>query len=413
MAAQYKAGTFTSPTSTGNQATTGVGFQPKAVIFIFEKQTSAGSGTDYLHGMGFGISSSSRLAISCVYLDNVAGGTAKGARAQSNAHAIYAYNTTTAATSAFLVADVVSLDSDGFTLNFTTVQASGYLVSYIAIGGADVSNVALKQLQAPAGTGSQAYTGVGFKSDVIITISNTDTSTGPGNSFNAGAVAAMGFGTAAAHKASSGGGDETAGAFSAKAQKTDVTLTVNPVSANVRFEATLTSFDTDGFTWNWTTTSVNRYVHVLCIKGGQYKLGTFNQATSTGNQSVSGAGFAALGVMLASVDAASSTSVASNNDFSLGGASSSSSRWATWLGSSGDPTVVDHYHDDSNVLRMLTEGTPTAVTTADYVSNDSDGFTINNTTVDATGREVVYLIFGSNATTAVTPRLLMMMGMGY
>ena len=37
---------------------------------------------------------------------------------------------------------------------------------------------------------------------------------------------------------------------------------------------------------------------------------------------------------------------------------------------------------------------PTTQAAFDFVSSDSGGFTINNTTVDATSREVIYLAIG-------------------
>lgn len=392
----FKAGTITSPTTTGSASFTGVGFRPKVILLFFEKQTATGSGVDYLHGAGFAYSNTNRRAVSSVYLDGVAGGTINMARAQSNEHVLYAYNTTAGSTSAFLVADLISFDVDGFTLDFNTVQGSGYLIGYVALGGDNLTNVAIKDVQAPAAPGSQAYTGVGFQSDAIITISNSDTSAGPGSSHNAGARIMMGFGTSTDSKTIATLGDDVVTVKKhAKVQKTDIAIGIDGTVPSVLFEATLTSLDSDGFTWNWSTTSLNRYVFVLCLKGGNYKVGTFNQATSTGNQSITGAGMQPSGVILTSANAASSTSIATNNDFSIGAASSSSSRFGMWLGSSGDPTVVDHYYDQSNVLQMYTEGTPTQVTTADYVSNDSDGFTINNTTVDGTSREVVYFAFGT------------------
>ncbi len=412
MAANYKAGTITSPTSTGNAAFTGIGFAPTALIMFFEKQTTLGTGTDFLHGVGFGTSSSSRAAVSSVYLTGIAGGTVNEARAHSAGAIIYAYNTTTAAASAFLVADLVSMDSDGFTLNFTTVQATGYLVSYIALGGADLSNVFIKQLQCPGSTGTAAYTGVGFKPDALIAISCSESTAPPTNSFNVGARAMFGFGNATTSKATAATGDDTAGKKTGKGQKTNLMLTIDAVATAVLFEATITSLDSDGFTLNWATISANRYCWVLCLKGGQYAVGAFNQSTSTGNQSVSGLSFQPLGVMLGSANVASTTVISTGAKMSLGSASSSSSRWTTWLGASGDPSVVNHDHDNAEVFNTYTETVPTLNTQADYVSNDSGGFTINNTTADSTSREIIYMAFGSNAAVVGTVMNLRRMRMG-
>ena len=132
MAFSYKVGSITSPASTGNQATTGVGFQPKIVLFFANPATADGANGFSRNFFGAGVSSSSRFAID----ENNNNDTAT--------HTASKCFVVTGAGSVTIDADLVSLDADGFTVNWTTVS-SGMIVQYVALGGADLSNVAIKQ----------------------------------------------------------------------------------------------------------------------------------------------------------------------------------------------------------------------------------------------------------------------------
>lgn len=70
----------------------------------------------------------------------------------------------------------------------------------------------------------------------------------------------------------------------------------------------------------------------------------------------------------------------------------------------------------SKVLEHYTEvaGSPTLVTSADFVSMDADGFTVNNGTVDATAREIGYFAIGAAASAGggTGHKLLTTLGVG-
>lgn len=407
MAMQVKAGSIDSPTGTGNQAFTGVGFQPKVLLLFFDKSTADGNAVSWMRCMGFGTSSTDRAAHGTSYIDNVAGGTANMGRSVSGTHVLYAYEASSGAITAFLVADIVTLDADGFTLNFTTVQASAYKINYIALGGADLTNYNVSTRQAPAATGSQGYTGEGFQPDCIIAIGTGTTTALPVSTNNAGARNQLSFGISGSAFASAyDGNDSDLTKYTGKGQKADIMLMLNANASPpvVLYEATLTSLDSDGYTWNWTTTSNARFFFVLALKGGQYGLGVFNQnvTPTTGNQAVSGLAFQPVGVTFASFGAASTTSLSAAAQHGVGAANSSTSRFALTLAGavSANTSVVDHNLDNANVIKSLTAGTPTVNTVADFVSLDATGFTINNTTVDATSREIIYLMFGNTAVAA-------------
>lgn len=387
-----KVGSFAANTSTGNQSVTGVGFLPKVIIFMVTNLTASGSLNDINRSFGFAISSSSRVAIGVVADDAHAPHTAHGRR-QDNTKCITLIDP---ALTVIFAADLVSMDADGFTINITTTDASARIISYIALGGADLTNVAIKEWTTKTSTGAQAITGVGFQPDSIIPLTNMS-SVAPPNSLT-GPFFQLGFGKSSTERATIFHIDQGS-SNSSRIQRTDKIIETENGGA-IFFSADLTSLDADGFTLNWSTANgTARYAYALCLKGPQMKIGSFNQATSTGNQAVTGVGFQPDGLILASFNNVASTSIIQHARNSIGFGKSSSERASTWVGGiDQDPSATDTNLDTSSVIKMMTAvggGTPTTQTVADLVSLDADGFTINNTTVDATSREILFMAFGS------------------
>jgi len=67
--AQIKVGSFSSNTVTGNQAITGVGFQPKAVIFWHQREWSDGGNNAYDYCFGTATSPTARWVSSSFQSD--------------------------------------------------------------------------------------------------------------------------------------------------------------------------------------------------------------------------------------------------------------------------------------------------------------------------------------------------------
>src|SRR5678815_4287480 len=63
-------------------------------------------------------------------------------------------------------ADFVSMDSDGFTINWA--GASQMKVQYLALGGTGLTNYKTGVASAKTTTGNQSYTGVGFQPTALL-----------------------------------------------------------------------------------------------------------------------------------------------------------------------------------------------------------------------------------------------------
>src|SRR3990167_5055521 len=166
-----------STAAAGNtQAITGVGFQPKAVIFWWSGRTDS---TDtvgrlsMLSGVGICNASNSRV---------VAQGSADAA-ADSDTAALARSDSCIAPINGAAAGQgrmsLSSMDSDGFTLSIGIQMTAAYRVHYLALGGTDLTNAAVGGWTTPGATGNQSVTGVGFQPDFILMLSMATTGTLP------------------------------------------------------------------------------------------------------------------------------------------------------------------------------------------------------------------------------------------
>ena len=119
MALSGYAGVFALNTATGNQSVTGVGFQPDVVIFLPTNLTADGVGSDAYLNIGAAVSSSARKTFSSTSED----GQATTDTSRESYDLCISQNNPGSSSSDYL-ADFVSLDADGFTINITDAPGS-------------------------------------------------------------------------------------------------------------------------------------------------------------------------------------------------------------------------------------------------------------------------------------------------
>lgn len=411
MAFSIKSGTLDVPVATGNQSVTGVGFLPKAVLFYYTLQTADGSGVNFEWGIGAmtGTGAGNQWAVWATSLDAAA--ASDNDSRTSNANCVTAINSSA---TTILAATYVSFDADGFTINWSVVT-SGVDIHWVAFGGADLTNAKAgtfnKSITATPPAVSQSVTGVGFQPDALLfcaTRQAQDVGNTTGARFGLGAAISSSSRWTNSYFGTGGSATMNNGYY----QRTSLCLSILGTNV-VEAEADFTSMDADGFSVSWSTNDTGaRRIHYLAFKGGQYKLGSFNQATATGNQSTTGTGFTPTGLFLTSVNQIINASVGDNQRHSIGFGISSTDRRSIWAGDRDNvaDSIADHDSDTTKIIKMMTEGTPTIDAAADLVSLDSNGFTLNWTIADATAREILYFAFGSNV--ASTVKQLAALGVG-
>lgn len=402
MALSTYTGSFTQPiTTNATFAVTGPGFTPKALILYATDETAIGITTGLAMYMGMAASTSSRAAVSSTQTT----ATNTGSRAHNSSKCFIAVNP---AGTTVVAADFVSFNSNGFTLNFSTVDTNARIISYIALGGSDLTAAFVKAFLPASSTGNQSFTGVGFKPSAVFMMSaqvagTTETDTGA----TGWSLGWSNGTTQAALEMQNNGATESV-------QKTTTIIEKSSSGGSITTEANLVSLDSDGFTIDQTNDSSVKEFFALCLEGGQYATGSLSQKTSTGSQAVTGLAFQPTGLLMMSWNLASSTSInTSTSRSSFGSASGSSNMSSIWSGG-GNGGVQDHDTDTGELIKMYTESaTPTLNAAATLTSFDSAGFTLNWGNADTTARQVLYFAMGSNAVvTTATSSNLMTMGMG-
>lgn len=401
MGAKVQKGFFQKNTGTGNQTITGVGFQPRAVIFFWTRQTAAGYVANESMGFGFAAGGNQR-SVGIVSDDNAGSSDFKRNRSAADVIMVLVPNSSTNNTiNNGARASFTSFNADGFQINWGDNDGRADIIHYIALGG-DITNAFVGSFNARTSVGNTAVTGVGFQPDavlflnstIIATASESDRTVYNGKQFNLGMMNSTGQQWAISACGRDGSGSTPHSLGQQRTDQVMVTLT-GTCTTTADSAASYSSMNADGFTINWSNgAGVAFPIYYLALRGGQHQLGSFNQATGAGNQQTTGVGFEPDGLFLASFGRVASTTLAADSEVSLGAASGITARGAIWSETRNvDPTDANTSTVTNRVIRLATSQTTDAE--ADLVSFDSAGFTLNWTPVDGTARQLLYWAAGS------------------
>jgi hypothetical protein len=400
MALDSFVGNFALNTSEGNQAVTGVGFRPKIVLFMPTPMTADGIQVDLRMAFGAGISSTERMVFEASSEDGQ--GTTDTASESSAALCLMLNNVGT--TTADVEADLVTLDADGFTINITTAPGTAYRVGYMALGGADLTNVAIGDFAASNGSGNQSVTGVGFQPDGIIFVLNRRGSMGAAGG---DAHLSLGFATSSSERGCIGMFSNSGAATSqtTRHQRTDACIiSLGGSTGNENGLADFVSFDADGFTVNWSNAH-DPQVGYIAFKGGQYFVGNLTTQTGTGTFAETGVGFQGnAGIFASFCNAADAASAGVDHlERSVGFATLSTERFSIGgTDEDGQATSdVDGYNNDGLIYENY-DFAQTLEGSIDFSSWDADGFTLDQIDADPSANQMIYMIFGDAAGAAAT-----------
>jgi hypothetical protein len=395
-----KVGSFAKITTTGSQTISGLGFQPKAIIFYWSRNTTNATATaPRSQGVGFTDCTNQR-AVAIAEDDNAASSNAGRYRTESNVIVILSDGTPTVGSRATFT----SCDTDGFTINWAVSEARADIINYIAIGGSDVTNVKAGTFTLAASTGIQNITGVGFQPNFAMFLWGFTEAV---DTASAGLEMGMGF---ADYNNNQGSilncvkDAEATNKTKYSLQRTDNVILLSSTACALDALAAFNGFSSDGFSLNVSDApAAATPIFYLAIKGGSYAVGNFLQPTATGVQTISGTGFQPNLVVLFSHNQVAGTALTAPSTFSIGAANATTSRAGVWGQSRNvDPSQTAVYTDNSKIMIMRTlsgtGGTGTINAQADFAGFTSDGFQLNWTTVDTTQRQIVYWAFGPSPT---------------
>jgi hypothetical protein len=396
-----KAGQFTLNTGTGNQAITGLGFTPKAVIFWTNAIVPVSSVNEVRYCFGVATSSTQRWCMHSSYN----GGTNGFADHQFMSTRCLNNRDATTDTVQYQ-ADFVSMDSDGFTINVTTGQA--VVVNYLAIGGSGVSAKA-GTFDQPTGTGNFATTGVGFAPKAVLfgvgPLTNNELLTGNGSQTLGMASGTSNFGCASVNIFTT---PSQANSFINSTRR--LIAPINQSGAEDS-KSTLVSFDADGWTNNFvqgvpTTTRVG----YLALGGSvSYDVSILARPTSTGSQSKTGLSFKPSSLLMVCPGHASSTTAATVIKWGLGATDGTNQVATGWYDPNASTATTTPIVTNKTTKALLNPGTTSGSVLAEagITSFNTDGYTLNWTTVDGVAAEYMVLAIGGggglSAALAATP----------
>lgn len=415
----FKTGTFTSRTTTGTDVISGVGFQPKVIILWAAVEATNDDTFADLYHLNFGAAVDTTAANQkSIWIHNFDFDTGNTfTQREWHAASIISGANTNAVIN--LVGVISAIGADGFTVNWTTNTNVAKRINYICIGGTDITNTDTGQFTTPTAgtTGNQGYTGVGFQPDFVMFWGvglTTDSSSDYGLNFG------LGFATASTQACISGmSRDAVATTDSARYQRGSNTncyalLSLTSSSTKV-LEGSLTSMDSDGFTINWTTVGAGGAsvkVGYLAMKGGSYQVGSITApaaGTPPISQPTTGVGFLPSGLLMASVNATTASTITATNRISIGGGSAADVRssWAGDTDAQGTASILARIHKSAKIISLITENATPASSTvnaeAAVTSLDADGFTLSWTTANLTAYEILYIAMGAAGAPPAAP----------
>jgi hypothetical protein len=384
MALTYKNGNFLLNSATGNQTiNTGTGVDGKVLILYGTNQTGLDAFANGLSGFfGCASNSTSRSVIAWAADNNVA--TTNSGMGSSNALCLrlFSAGTPTVDAEADFVSFGTGASSGQFTINVTDAPTSNTIVHYIYLGGTDIINANIVRKTQSTSTGSQAVTGVGFKGDAAIMFGTAQTT--EGNSAECSWFIGSACQTAAGVERSvviqNMDDGDTHTPISEYVQSPSSVMGVFTADA-LNSQADITSFDSDGFTLNWTDAASSAWVYfALVIKGGTWSVDTVSCPAATGSQSVS-VGFTPKGVFFFGPGkvGAAETEIAPAGQ--VIGSYDGSGENAIWTGTNNALNALAQSYTSNT--KVIFSGLPTGTTSAaaDGSSLDANGYSLSWTTV--------------------------------
>jgi hypothetical protein len=302
-------------------------------------------------------------------------------------------------------ADLVSLDSaggGGFTIDIYQTLGAAHRCTYLALGGTTLTDVAIGKIDLTAATGEESWTGVGFQPDAMMFFNN-------GDAVSSGADSSFGLGFAASSSETGfihiNGDNGNADSDNYRWMEQNAVFAMCTKVGGIDHEATLTSFDTDGFTVNWSNAPFDTDdIIYIAFEGVTASVGTVTSQTSTGTWSETGLGFQPSAGFFISQMAAHTAEYTTDSRMSIGVAASPTEQSVMGVMMEHNQATMDtdSFHDDGLIYQSY-DHAQTLTGSADLDSWDTGGFTLNMIDADPSAYEIMYMVFdGDDAGTEYT-----------
>jgi hypothetical protein len=380
------------PTTAQNVGVTyGLGLTPSVIIGLVS--INGGSAAAHANfGLGFW-TSGSQMGISQVYENGTT--SPLGGHAQGSGQFFYLLSPTNSTATVMLEANITSVGTTGYTIDFTTVPGSSSNAFRTIALFADVSGAEIVNCLCPASTGNQSYSTTLGQPSLILFFGSGFASTSSFGAIASNGSASLFLGWAVP---SGNQGVSFYEANEAGYQLTNKCVVLGTATAP-SYEASLASVGASSFTLNWSAVSSGQYVFALCLYG-TFQAAAFsnNSPTSNGNQSNS-LSFSPTVALLQTQAVAASTSNLTSDSGGLGLFDGSN---GVWIGSNAVGTGGGKSNSIANSIINTTDclvgysSTPTVNLAAAGVDLSSE-VKLNFTTTSAGACQYLGLALGSAA----------------
>lgn len=406
--------TITSAGGTGNKTYAhGLNSTPKVLLLWTTFPGDSGrAANDFSISFGVGISSTKRRCVWCGSQNALDPSQADSRSRDDKCLMIYNGSTPTL----ICDADLVSFDGTNITLNITTAPVTDTVVFFMALGGDDLTDYELVTFTQPSSTGNFDITTVGFQGDFLLLFSTNatalDTNTAHA-SFNIGFCDGTNAALASVLSEDGSASSDTRRYIRTAAAQLEILAQLSNASDVCVQRNSFVSWLSNGFRLNAVeTTATAVQIFALVLKGGKYNVGNFLTQTSTGNFSKTGLPFLPKALFMVGNTATAQQTVdvaAVGARCIMGAATSSSARGCAYTVDTDASTTNITKRQKQSTTRCLIEyvatDPPTLDGDADFVSFNSDGFTLNQTDALPSQGIQIFFVVGSFPRPALTGTL--------
>jgi hypothetical protein len=391
----YKVGSFDKSTNTStpvDQAVTGLGFTPKALILMCSQTTAEDTQTvNLVTAMGFSDGTTEKS----VWTGSEDLQTTMDADRYPASSKILVLRDPTSATSGDLLAecDLKSFDTDGFTLTWTTNNATAYKIKYVAIGGNDITADVGSFISSTSSGVQNISTGLSNANFILMlgifpTAAQEDTLLN-NTLFSIGMAASSADEGMAAIRCQDG----VVSSNTARYQRTDKVIGKLVTSSDtVDAEASFNGFTASGFDLDWTNPPTIAFLHYyLTIKGGNWEVGNGTTPTSATTKAYTTT-FQPEGLMMLSYTSTAGTVVKTNTVPNIGASDGTNHALISAIEIDGQGTSDSASRSSSTDVIVGYSNTTTTNEEGTVDSFNATDFTLDFTSADATARQFIWMV---------------------
>jgi len=293
------------------------------------------------------------------------------------------------------------LTADKFTLNVVQSPGVDRRFGYLALGGTDLEvEVGSFALEDDA---QQTITGLSFEPEALIlmTVREPDDIEGVIEHEN-DARLSIGFSDGSTEFNCCAISDDNDNPIeNQKTTRNDTILSGLSFGGGLNDGASLNSFTSDGFILDLSPTwPLGAKVVYVALRGVQFKTGSTTHQTSTGNFAITGVGFQGKALMMLQGGNQTAFNNVSVDAVMYGGfARSATERWTSGFTDNeealDDNSLTQTVNDDDKCLVRYAANGTSVTAEIDFVSWDSDGFTLDQVDANNNTHVIAYLVIGA------------------